>query len=151
MDKDIVIFDIDGTIANIDHRLHYITGETPDWDKFYAECVKDTPINDIVQIAQTFMRLGYEIVFMTGRTEAIRQETYDWLKKHLGAVFGNCALYMRNNGDHRPDAELKKEIFTAEFSKKKNKVLCVLEDRASVVDMWRELGLTCLQVAKGDF
>lgn len=30
-------------------------------------------------------------------------------------------------------------------------ILCVLDDRNKVVKMWRELGLTCLQMAEGDF
>jgi hypothetical protein len=57
---------------------------------------------------------------------------------------------MRKSGDYRKDYEVKKEIYET-YIKDKFNVLCVLDDRQSVVDMWRSLGLTCLQVNYGDF
>jgi hypothetical protein len=30
-------------------------------------------------------------------------------------------------------------------------IVCVFDDRQKVVDMWRDMGLTCMQVAPGNF
>lgn len=59
-------------------------------------------------------------------------------------------LYMRPEGDVRKDTEIKREIFD-NYIRDKYRVLFVLDDRNSVVKMWRDLGLKCLQVAEGDF
>lgn len=37
-----IIVDLDGTLANIDHRLHYIKQNKPDWNAFYGACKDDT-------------------------------------------------------------------------------------------------------------
>lgn len=37
-----VVFDLDGTLADGDHRLHHITGETKDWRAFFAACGDDS-------------------------------------------------------------------------------------------------------------
>ena len=51
-----------------------------------------------------------------------------------------------------PDNELKRKWFDDLIGEDdKDQVLCVFDDRQKVVDMWRELGLTCMQVDKGDF
>jgi len=34
---------------------------------------------------------------------------------------------------------------------KKDRILCVFDDRQKVVDMWRDNGIDCFQVAPGDF
>ena len=57
---------------------------------------------------------------------------------------------MRKNGYNKKDSIVKKEIFD-EYIKDKYYVEFILDDRNQVVDMWREMGLTCLQVAEGNF
>jgi hypothetical protein len=57
---------------------------------------------------------------------------------------------MRKEGDVRKDAIVKGEIYEKNINGKYN-VLFVLDDRNQMVEMWRGLGLTCLQVADGDF
>jgi hypothetical protein len=58
-------------------------------------------------------------------------------------------LYMRQDGDFRRDDIVKQEILDKYIDK--DRVLFVLDDRDQVVDMWRRNGLTCFQVAEGDF
>ena len=82
----LIICDIDGTIANIEHRLHYIKGQKKDWE-----------------------------------------------------------LHMRKEGDYRPDTTIKYEMMY-ELKITPDDVLCILDDRQSVVDMWRQEGFRCLQV-----
>ncbi len=139
-----MIFDLDGTLANIEHRRHYVVGKNQDWDKFYLACDKDLPNVPIDDICRN-MGLIYEIIIFSGRGEIARERTEEWLE-----LFGirYDKLYMRPIGDYTPDEELKKK-WLSYFNKEE--ILCVFDDRQKVVDMWRSEGLVCLQVAKGDF
>lgn len=143
------IFDIDGTLADCSHRLHFITGEKKDWDSFYGELEHDKSICDVVGLALLIcINTVHQIILITGRPERTRQATIKWLcnNTHLRP----CKLYMRPDGDRRPDYKLKREIYEREI-KDKYDVAGVFEDRKQVVDMWREIGLTCFQVSKGDY
>lgn len=143
------IFDLDMTLCDCSHRLHFITGEKKDWDSFYGALEDDDPIYDVVGLALTIVvHTGHEIILITGRPERTRTATVKWLDEHTGLL--PCKLYMRPDGDHRPDYELKRDIYEREI-KDKYDVDGVFEDRQQVVDMWRALGLTCYQVAKGDY
>lgn len=146
MKKKIYIFDIDGTLSDCEHRLIYIDGSLgcKDWDLFYSLCGKDKPIEDVCRI---YRELHIDVICVTGRTEKYRAETEQWLKDN-DLPFHD--LFMRPDGDHRPDYELKKEIYE-KYIKDDYKVLGVFEDRTQVVKMWRSLGLTCFQVACGDY
>jgi phosphoglycolate phosphatase-like HAD superfamily hydrolase len=143
-----VIFDIDGTIADCTHRLKYIQSKPKDYKKFYAECVHDEPIDDMIQLVMHMYRSGYEIVFCTGRSEVVRKETEEWLRKHLSGIY--FELFMRETGSNVPDKiakvkQMKDEGYTPD------KVYAVFEDRDSVVEAYRVCGYRCLQVNKGDF
>ena len=56
---------------------------------------------------------------------------------------------MREMDDVRSDADVKRDLFIKHIDEEK--VWLVIEDRDQCVDMWRGLGLTCLQVAPGDY
>lgn len=147
--KDTVIFDLDGTLANIDHRLHFIQGPHKDWDSFFKACVHDEPITDIITIMQEMAAGEFNILIVTGRSEAVLDETMDWLNLHA-PIDQDFTIIMRKDGDHTPDDELKQDWVKKGYINKDH-ILCVFEDRDRVVKMWRELGFTCLQVAQGDF
>ena len=90
---------------------------------------------------------AYKIVFITGRGESYREPTVEWMNKNK---IEYDELFMRPKADRREDFEVKKELYENSI-KEQYKVLFVVEDRASVVKMWRELGLVCLQCDWGDF
>jgi hypothetical protein len=160
MDK-YVICDIDGTIANAEHRLHLVKiphpdskGFKPDWDAFFDACVDDKPIDRIIfLVSLLYYHADHTILFVSGRSDRVRQQTAEWLAIHgLGSVYDY--LGMRKHGDHRPDDIVKREIYEtmkAEMGFKDEQVSFVLDDRDRVVRMWRDMGLTCLQVAEGAF
>lgn len=150
--KNIAIVDIDGTVADINHRLHYIRRQKPDWDSFFAACVDDRPIEQIVRLVRALHEAGLEIAFLTGRSDIVRDETEQWLRDNVfyGAKNPDFQLIMRKAGDHRPDDLVKYELYMENIHRVYN-VEFVLEDRSRVVKMWRDAGLTCLQVAEGDF
>lgn len=142
------IFDIDGTLADCSHRLHHITGSKKDYDAFYAACKDDESITDVCMIAWKLD--SYHIIYLTGRPEKYRDMTTEWLVKNDLDFHCYPHLVMRANGDHRPDYVIKQEIYEREI-KDKYDVIGVFEDRQQCVDMWRKLGLTCFQVANGNY
>jgi len=149
--KDIVIVDIDGTISKVGERLKYLQSDPKDWDSFYNDCFEDEPIDQIISLVDTLYWAGYNLVFCTGRRESCREKTINWMKKHFETeVVNRNLLLMRPDKDHRHDTEVKPELLK-KAGIELNEVAFVLEDRNSMVQKWRELGLTCLQVAEGDF
>lgn len=154
------IFDIDGTLADCSHRLKHIlpTKETfqsidyldkfqPDWEKFYEMCVDDKPIEGVIEILKLLSHTGIKIVLVTGRPKKYLTQTLAWLLKQNIKFDG---IYMREDGDHRPDYIVKHELYMNYISKN-YAILGVFEDRKQCVDMWRGLGLTCCQVADGNY
>lgn len=147
----IVICDIDGTIANCEHRKHYVTERPKNHEAFYAGVKDDTPIWSVIKLVQTLLAYEgsqHELVFVTGRPERCRTDTVEWLK-HTHLYPNDYTLLMRKDKDYRQDYIVKQEILDTHIDK--SRVWLVLDDRKQVVDMWRRNGLTCLQVADGDF
>jgi hypothetical protein len=145
----IVLVDIDGTIANLEHRLELIQGETKDWDSFYDACWDDKPIRPVLEMVDCLER-EYHIIFITGRSERVRGATLDWLDIYLRFEVNHDQLLMRKDGDHRPDHIVKPELlFMNNISH--GDIAFIIEDRNAVVKKWREMGLTVLQPADGDF
>ncbi len=174
MNKKTVIFDLDGTLANIDARRLKAgspSGKTPtpskmDWDVFFdPDNIKlDTPNDPVIKMAQLFKKDGFKIVIFSGRNDRSFDTTKQWLKK-FDVPFD--LLVMRPDkfksdswpiadgnpatSDMRfmPDDILKKKMLDTFVDI--NDVFLVVDDRQKVVDMWRDLGLNTFQVAPGDF
>ena len=141
-----VIFDIDGTLADLSHRRHHIQNQSRNWDAFFAEAGNDQVIEPVRELARIIAAQGYKIILVSGRTDKIRQITADWLVAHE-VPFDE--LHMRREGDTRQDFIVKSELLDAILAEG-NEILCVVDDRPSVVAMWRERGLTCLQCRDWD-
>ena len=154
----IIIVDIDGTLSENTHRQRFLdkelySGMTEDdrWEAFFSLCLLDTPKKATIEVVKAMFRRDYRIINLTGRPERFREPTRAWLNYHEIPFSG---LYMRADDDRRPDHEVKEELFDRVLkglNAYKSDVLMVLDDRDSVVAMWRRLGLTCFQVAPGDF
>lgn len=137
-----VIFDLDGTIANLDHRLHFLKDSAPqDWEGFFQACDGDILNEWALSLAYALDMDGYQIVIVSGRPERTREKTKAWLDKHAFPYFE--LVLVRKDGDHAPD-ELLKENWLKQFTGREE-ILFVVDDRQKVVDMWRENGLVCLQ------
>lgn len=137
-----IIVDIDGTLSNIDHRLHHVLGMKPNWEKFFGELGKDKPHEEIQRLVQIYSQTGFVVYLVSARPEDYRLQTEAWLEKH-NVPFD--FLFMRKKGDYRPDPIVKKEILDREF-KDKSIIEFVVDDRPQVVEMWRENGLRVLAV-----
>jgi phosphoglycolate phosphatase-like HAD superfamily hydrolase len=182
--KNIVIFDLDGTLAIIDHRRHLVeqslassqwfdgllhdrqldlrrrfprehiekkifieeTEWKPDWDAFFDTCDKDRPNTTVVEMYRLLKARNPVYVF-SGRSSAVAGKTLSWFYQHDIPV--PDVFKMRPDKDYTPDEQLKmkwlEEIGGPE------RVFCVFDDRQKVVDMWRSKGITCFQVAPGNF
>lgn len=145
----IYIVDIDGTVCNIDHRLHFLKSNPQDWDGFYKACVDDTPITEVITVVKATANAGPMLAFITGRSEIVREETRTWLTKN--GLFP-IALLMRKEGDHREDNVVKEELLDKLIETfPYHNIGGAFEDRQQVVDMYRRRGLRVFQVAKGNF
>ncbi len=153
--RPLYIFDLDGTVALINHRRD-ILAEKDDklrWRRFYAACDKDTPNAPIIAVMKALAITGAEIRFFSGRSSEVRNKTISWLAEHTPFMTHEIddMLTMRDEGDHTPDDVLKKQWLDALHYDDRNRIVCIFDDRDRVVKMWRDAGLTCLQVAPGDF
>lgn len=147
--ESVVVCDIDGTVANLDHRLHYVRGEKKNWRAFLAECDKDEPINDIYYMAESYADVtGGHLIFCSGRGQEYLDKTSKWLDDNR---MDHDGLYMRQVRDYRPDYIVKEQILDFEILTRYKNISAVFDDRSTVVDMWRRRGLRCLQVAEGNF
>lgn len=157
--RPIYIFDLDGTLANAEHRVPLISGEAPDWRAFFAACTRDAPIWWVINTLRKLRTQGAEIWIWTGRSDEVLTETVKWLGEYGIAdgrtwrwdrVDGN-RFRMRSAGDRRPDHVIKAEWLAGvdEFDRKR--ICASFEDRSRVVEMWRANGVPCFQVAPGDF
>jgi FMN phosphatase YigB (HAD superfamily) len=150
-----VIFDLDGTLADITKRREMSTKENGkiDWDVFFEpnNIWFDLPNEPVITMAQLLSE-RHRIVIFSGRSKATKDETKRWLKK-FDVPFD--VLKMRptsNDWKFMPDDELKQHWLDTLFPDDKRKdILCVFDDRQKVVDMWRRNGVTCFQVDNGNF
>lgn len=140
-----IIFDLDGTLALIEHRRHLVRDGKNRWDEFYRQCVNDEPNKPVIEACSALYSVGHEIVIFSGRSEVVRGETEEWLQKFMVPYH---RLFMREEKDNTPDDVLKHGWLLTHIH---DDVLCVFDDRQKVVDMWRANGIPCFQVAPGDF
>lgn len=130
------IFDVDGTLAQMDGRSPY------EWEKVGEDHTRE----DVCVMATMLKEAGHKIIIFTGRDGACEEETKHWLWKN--AIHWDH-FDIRPEGNTEKDAVIKRRMFDA--IKDDYNILGVFDDRNQVVEMWRSMGLTCFQVADGDF
>ena len=144
----VIVFDIDGTLANITHRRHWVANKPKNWRAFNAGMSQDTPNADIVWMLHTFRsQPDVRIVICSGRGSENRAVTESWLAEHVGAY---DALYMREEKDYRADSIVKVELLE-QIERDFARPWLWVDDRQQVVDAIRAQGIRVLQVAPGDF
>lgn len=144
----VVLFDMDGTLADIRHRRTFLDQSPADWKAFNAAMGDDTPNVPIVSLYTSLWDSGsYELIIVTGRNERYRKLTEQWLSWNE-IPFGR--MLMRADDDSRADHIIKEEILDQLLGEGKT-ILFTVDDRQQVVDMWRRRGITCLQCDVGDF
>lgn len=131
-----IICDLDGTLCHLNGRNPYNA----------SLCINDLPNKPVLEIVKRFSGT-HTIIFVSGREDTYSSQTQAWLRQHykLPAI-----LIMRKAKDNRKDSIVKAEIYN-DHIRNKFFVEFVLDDRDQVVELWRQNGLTCLQVAPGSF
>lgn len=147
-----VIFDLDGTLADVRHRLPLIKKKPPDWAAFFDAGSGDPVIESSVRLLEMIHWYGREygegfevsprIFVCSGRPDSHRSQAEEWLTRVLGDVSKFVTLLMRAAGDHRPDYIIKKEMLDG-IRGQGYKPLFSVDDRPSVVKMWRAEGVPC--------
>lgn len=133
---DVIVVDMDGTLALMGDRSPYDV----------SKCDQDLPNLPVLQTILKWQET-HRIIVMSGRTDDGQEKTIAWLEKYDVKY---AELHMRKLGDMRKDTIVKEEMYRANVEGQYN-VIAVFDDRKSVVEMWRSLGLTVFQVAEGDF
>lgn len=149
IESPIVICDIDGTIADTTHRQHFVEvapGERKDWHGFFEAMDTDPVREDVRKMLIDHYNNGATVVFMSGRPDNYKDRTLEWLEKN--ALSFAFTLMMRKASDSRDDTIVKKEMLDMYFPDK-SKIISVIDDRPSVIRMWRENGLEVVDVGKG--
>ena len=185
--KPLYIFDLDGTLALIEHRLHFIQRPSlkcydcgganrkncvqcadldadfkADWRGFFAACKDDQPNLPVIRTLQALRKSGAEVWIWSGRSDECKTQTVEWLQRH--GCFGSPTdvlwawpfgaperFRMRKAGDYRDDVEVKSEWLSQIEPPEYKRLTAVFDDRARVVQMWRDAGVTCFQVSPGEF
>lgn len=154
--KKTVIFDLDGTLANIHEREKLATqgGDKINWSVFFdpQNISLDKPNVPVIETYKALQKEGHRMVIFTGRSDKTHDATVEWLKEN-GIIFD--LLLMRLSAPpvmFMKDDMLKETWLDQEFPGEDiHNILCVFEDRDKVVSMWRRRGVPCFQVAPGDF
>lgn len=147
--KSVVIFDVDGTLADIRHRRIFLDESPPNWRDFNAAMGDDVPNEPIAELYRTLWQADmYELIIVSGRSERFRMITEQWLAWN---EIPFKRLLMRAADDQRADHHVKQDIHNQITSTEGKTIEFVVDDRQQVVDMWRRNGVTCLQCDIGDF
>ena len=162
-----IIFDVDGTLMNVEKRVSFAkkhkkdTDRVMDWDIFLDPMVMlefDTPNRDVIGVVKALYKSDYEedvsnnnyfnqIIITSARNERHRDVT---IKQLEFAGIKYSAMYLRDDGDMRPDDIVKEELLGKIRADGYNPTVA-FDDRNQVVNKWRELGINCYQVRSGDF
>jgi hypothetical protein len=150
--KNTIIFDLDGTLADISVRRKLATKPNGkiDWDIFLdPDNIKlDVPNDPVVKMSQLFADDNFNIVIFSGRSDKTKHTTLDWLT-HNKVPFNKLVMRDSVTSHFVPDDILKKDMLDKHLDI--DDVFFVVDDRQKVVDMWRSLGLNVFQVDDGNF
>lgn len=129
-----VVFDNDGTIS----LIH--SGRSP-YDASTSD--QDLPHPHVIECMRNYHKLGYKILFVSGREEKDREPTERFYAKHFPEV--KYELYMRPTANQEKDWVIKERIFN-EHIKPRYFVAGWYDDRLQVARWVHESGLPLFRV-----
>jgi hypothetical protein len=139
------IYDIDGTLANVDPYLHFVRGSDRDYDAFHSASIDALPNIEVVEMLNQAFFNQQHILIVTSRKERWRGLTSYWLAKN---DIGHHALYMRGDDDNRPDYEAKKDML--DKIKKHWNVVHAVDDNPNVIKLWEDYGISTTKIGTWD-
>jgi phosphoglycolate phosphatase-like HAD superfamily hydrolase len=144
----LIVFDLDGTLANIEHRLHHVRSKPKNWAAFDAGIPNDKVNLPVAEAFHSLSAARNTIVLASGRNERSREATVDWLIDNNLHTWDK--LYMRPADDFRGDDIVKREMLDQIISDFGKKPDMVFDDRPRVVRMWRDAGIFVFNVYQGE-
>lgn len=154
-----ILCDLDGTVCDLSHRLHYlysdvenlVAKENKDWRGFFEALPLDTPRDEVIgQLVCSTESVDSlrDVIFVSARPETYRELSEGWLKQYIGDDY--FTLIMRGATDRREDSEVKRDLYNKYLAQYKVKE--VFDDRPRVIRQWQELGLKVNDVGtRGEF
>jgi len=134
-DRPLAVFDIDGVVADVRHRLKYVERRPKDWDAFFDAAGSDPPHEEGIALVREHLEQGHDVVYLTGRPERCRRDTERWLEEH---GIGGFPVHMRRSNDRRPAAKVK--VQTLARLAEDREVVVVVDDDDLVVEALRRSG-----------
>lgn len=141
MSPNAIIVDLDGTLSNDELRSHFVTNGNRDFKAYHAHAVNDSRFEFCYEIVKRFIT-DTMVIFITGRPEAHREMTVDWLKQQCGIVAG-YQLIMRPDDLFIKNYLFKQNVFNDHIKNKYN-VLFAIDDLKDVCDMWQQNGIMAI-------
>jgi hypothetical protein len=139
------IYDVDGTLANVDPYLHHVRGSNRDYDAFHEASIDALPNMEVVEMLNNAVADQYAILVVTSRKDKWRGLTSMWLAKNN---LRSHALFMRADDDNRPDYEVKKDILD-KINRHWN-VVHAVDDNPNVIRLWKENGIPTTKIGTWD-
>ncbi len=133
------VFDIDGVLADVRHRLHALSSRPKQWDVFFGLAPLDDVLTEGLELVRSADAGGLRVVYSTGRPERCRADTLAWLERH---DFPAAPLRMRPNRDRRPARVAKLEV--ARQLHAESAVDYLVDDDPAVVRTLRSAGFTVI-------
>lgn len=146
MKRPAIIVDLDGTLCNTEHRMHFIRSDKPDWVGFQNAMEDDECVPAVAAIVRWASSMGLRVLPVTMRREMYRLKTTRWFAQY---ELPHHRIYMAYNDDRLDSDALVKERIYREDIAPAYDVLFAIEDRPDVVAMWHGLGVTCFAVNQG--
>ena len=144
-----IIFDIDGTLFDISHRIHFVLSEPKNWKGFHDGMKSDKQIKEMCLLLISCAKdTSNRILFCTGRDENYRDVTLKQIRgifENISQPINKIALYMRGKKDFRKDYEVKHDLYRKMLEDGYSPQI-VFEDKATVVEMWNSIGVRCFRV-----
>jgi phosphoglycolate phosphatase-like HAD superfamily hydrolase len=138
-DRPLAVFDVDGVLADVRHRLHHLEGRPKNWGAFFRDAVNDPPLGEGIALCQESAN-DCEVVYVTGRPEHCRRDTLDWFARH---DLPEGRLSMRSDGDRRP-ARMAKPQLLRRLARDRT-VAVVVDDDEQVCDAYEQAGWRVLR------
>jgi phosphoglycolate phosphatase-like HAD superfamily hydrolase len=138
-DRPLAVFDVDGVLADVRHRLHHLESTPKDWDAFFRAAVDDPPLAEGIALCLESAK-DCEVVYVTGRPEHCRRDTLSWFARH-GLPEGR--LSMRRQGDRRPARMAKPQLLRS--LARDRIVAVVVDDDEQVCDAYEQAGWRVLR------
>ena len=139
-ERPVAIIDLDGVLADVRHRLHFLESKPKDWDGFFAGILDDPVLPEGRAVVER-LTADHEVVYLTGRPESTRRQTEAWLERH---ELPRARLIMRRSGDRRP-ARIAKPALLRKYASRGRTVGVVVDDDLQVCDALEKDGWVVLR------